>query len=144
MSKNWDDDKKNHSLEQLKYLLSDWIKTNNPNLEYNQNKFDNTCKCILDNVVIPNYEYKDGIEYIEWTSQDNEKIVACIDNILDKKNVNHELMTKPKEFNNDKQKSNQQNYILYIIIVILLILIIGFIIYTFMNSKDTNELCNLE
>lgn len=137
MSNNWNDEKRKHALEQIKYLLTDWLKTNNPNLQFSQNSFDNTCNCILERVVIPNYEYKDGIEYIQWTSLDNEKIISCIDSIL----VNTPPPVESTEIQDEQNKSrNIESFNIYyiLLVIIILILIIGFCVYVY-NKSSTEE-----
>lgn len=144
---SWDNEKKNHSLEQLKYLLNDWLKTNSPDLNVNQEIFNATCNCILEKVVIPNYEYKDGIEYIQWTSEDNEKIMYCIQNIIGEKgslpSINSGVDLFPADAaqkNSDKVNETKPNYSFYIIISILILIIIGFCIYIYFRDIKDNDL----
>lgn len=141
---SWDNEKKNHSLEQLKYLLNDWLKTNNPNLNVNQDLFNATCNCILEKVVIPNYEYKDGIEYIQWTPEDNEKIMYCIQNIItqgagEASVVNLDSKDTDKDVTKNYNQESKTNYGFYIIISILLLIIIGFCIYVYFRDIKDND-----
>lgn len=137
----WNDENKQHALEQLKYLLQDWINTNKPNLNLNEDIFNKTCSCILETVIIPKYEYKDGIEYIEWTTIDQEMINSCIDKFINIK--------ESKIVDNDTSKvDTQNNFMLYTFIgIFIFILILLFLIYYFKffdTSNVDNNIFNLE
>lgn len=131
----WNDENKKHALEQLKFLLLDWINTNKPNSDIDENLFNKTCICILETVIIPKYEYKDGIEHIEWTSIDHEMINSCIDKFINK------IPTQNKNIQDkNSSKQTQSNYLLYIFIVFLIIIIlILFLSHYFKLEKTSDE-----
>lgn len=139
----WNDENKKHALDQLKYLLTDWISTNKPQTNISNDIFKMTCKCILDSVIIPRYEYKDGIEYIEWNLQDHEMINSCIDKYIPKDIVKDD---DNKDINKDinKDSDNKYKYMLYIIIFILVCIILLFLFnFYWKSSNNLIDITNL-